>query len=116
MQPIKHKNILKFSLTVFVILGALNVAHSSIYNSGKTKKRASAKSSLTFNIHNKSLNFSYNSGYHFKGGITNLKNSKSGITLHMHSIYFQKGNNLYVLPYSQKVIILNKFKTPQKPY
>lgn len=116
MQPTKHINLFKFTFTAFLICAVLTAAYSSVNNSGKTKKRAGVRSGLSLNMHSKSLHFSTNSGYYFKGGISNQKNSKSGMTMHIHSIHFQKGNSLYVLPFNQKVTILSKFKAPQKSY
>jgi hypothetical protein len=116
MRPVNRKNILRSSLTAFLIFTLLNAAHSSLYNSGKTKKRSNSKSSLSFNLSKHTMIFSIDNGFYNKGCLKTFKNVKSGIHINLHSIYYQKGNNLYVLPYKQQSFLHNKFKTPQRPY
>jgi hypothetical protein len=116
MLLLNTKNIIKCALTLMVVCSVISASYSSSFNSGKTKKRASSKSSLVLNLHNRSLNLSLSNGYSFKGSFKNLKNSRSGISIDIQSVYFQKGNNLYVIPVKQKAFLNNKFKTPQKSY
>lgn len=104
----------KLSTAIFMFSMVFSVAMSANFNSGKSRKKASSKNSLSFNMHNKSLNFSASNGFLYKGAYNNIKNQKSGISINMQSLYFQKGNSLYVVPMKQKAVILDKFKTPQK--
>lgn len=101
-------------MTIFLFCMVFSVALSATFNSGKSRKKASSKSALSFNMHNKSLNLSTSNGFLYKGALNNIKSHKSVISIDMHSLYFQKGNNLYVVPMKHKAVILDKFKTPQK--
>jgi hypothetical protein len=108
------KNATKLLCTILGIILLFNAAQSANFNSGKTKKKASNKSStLHFTLHNKSSYLSSSNGFSFKGGAYVFKNHKSGIDVQLKTAYFSKGNNIYVQPLKNKVI-LSRFKAPQK--
>jgi hypothetical protein len=92
----------------------LNIGYSASFNSGKTKKRSNTKSSaLTFHLHNRSTNLFSSNGFIYKGSSHSLNSQKTNIDVNLRSLYFMKGNNIYIQPIKNKVII-TKFKTPQK--
>jgi hypothetical protein len=115
MAPSNTK-IYKLVLSALIFLVIINVTSAANFNSGKTRKKSSAKTTLSFNLHNKSVIFSLSNGFHFKGSSNLFKNQKNGTAINLQSIYFQKGNNIYVVPVKQKAVILNKFKTPVKSF
>jgi hypothetical protein len=113
MRTFTYKFSFKIALVATFLFALINAASSSNFNSGKTKKKHSSRSALTFNMHNKSLNLSLSNGFYLKGGMSFSKNLKTDMIINMNSLYFQKGNSIYVIPMKQKVV-LSKFKTPQK--
>jgi hypothetical protein len=92
----------------------LNVAQSASLNSGKTKKKSSHRTSLHFSLNNKSKYLSIGNGFIYKGSTHSFNNEKNNIDIQLRSLYFLKGNTIYVQPIKSKIII-SKFKTPQKP-
>lgn len=90
----------------------VNLAFSATFNSGGGKKKESGKSGLS--KYNLKSTLSFRNGYHFKGGLNFSSAGSSYAPILQHnSLRFQKGNNLYILPYKQKAFF-HKFKTPQK--
>lgn len=109
-----HKISFKLLFTAVLFIAITGAAFSSSFNSGKTKKKHTNKSSLSFSMHNKSLNMSLSNGFYFKGSYGFTSNLKTDMVINTHSLYFQKGNSIYVLPVKQKVVVLGKFKSPEK--
>lgn len=108
------KNSVKVIYTILGMVILLNAAQSASFNSGKTKKKSSTKStSLTFHLHNKSNYLFSSNGFIYKGSLHAFYNQNNKIDIQLKSLYFLKGNNLYVQPIKNKIII-SKFKTPQK--
>ena len=107
------KYTLKTILTVFVLTVFVQLASSSSFSSGKTKKKATTKTHSSNSLYHKSSNFSLNNGFKLKGAFTSYKENAAQLTIRMQSAYFEKGNSIYVMPVKQKVI-LSKFKTPEK--
>lgn len=106
----------RISFAAVLCFVLVNIASSATHFSGGENKNQEkggvkmtpGKSSLTLG-----------NGFHFRGGFTfNTNANKSGKTNLMlnnnQAIRFQKGNNLYVLPYKTRPFY-NKFKTPEKP-
>jgi hypothetical protein len=106
---------IKISRHLLAILGfmaVVQIASSASYTTGGGKKKENSGSSFSsLSLKNSAITF--NKGYHYKGGFSFYKNSMSGVSLNINSVYFQKGNNIYVIPHKQKVFF-SKFKTPQK--
>lgn len=105
---------ISFAAVLCIVL--VNIASSATYFSGGENKNQDkggvkmtpGKSSITLG-----------NGFHFRGGFSfNTNTNKSGKTSlvlnNSQSIRFQKGNNLYVLPYKSRPFY-SKFKTPEKP-
>jgi hypothetical protein len=109
------KNTIKIASTFLGIVILMNVAQSASFNSGKTKKKSSNRStSLNFTLHKKSTSLITSNGFTFKGGVYTFNSQKSSFDIQLKSAYYSKGNNIYVQPLKHKVII-SKFKSPQKP-
>ena len=108
-------NISKYALQILLTAGLVvccfQSSISSNVNSGKTKKKTTVKSSLSFN--RKSLNISLQNGFKFKGTFASFKEEPDQYMIRMNTAYFQKGNSIYVLPLKQKAV-LSRFKTPEK--
>jgi hypothetical protein len=88
-----------------------NIASSATKRSGGGNKKQTAGLNLNY----KKSPLTLQNGFRFRGGLT-FTSTESGSTM-LHSgttaIRYQKGNNLYVMPYKQKPF-LSRFKTPQK--
>jgi hypothetical protein len=102
----------KLSLLILLCFVLVNMASSATNFSGG-KKKSQEKGGVKMTLGKKALTL--NNGFHFRGGFSfNSSNSNSGIRLNNNpSIRFQRGNNLYVLPYKSKPFY-SKFKTPEK--
>lgn len=105
------KTNLRTGLLVLMSFVMVNIAFSATFNSGGGKKKESGKTS--FSKLNLKSSLSFRNGYNFKGGLSFSSANNSRLLLQNNSVRFQKGNNLYVLPYKQKTFF-QKFKTPQK--
>lgn len=103
------QKILRNGVLLFLSFCILHTAFSATYSSGGGKKNDS-KSSASLNLKTKPLSFS--NGYRFRSGMS-FTNTTGNLVFKSNSVRFQKGNNLYIIPVKQKVII-SKFKTPQK--
>lgn len=88
-----------------------NIASSATNRSGggdKNKKQAT-----TLSLNYKKSPLTLQNGFRFRGGLNfNTTNTRS-VAINNTAVRFQKGNNLYVMPYKSKPFF-NKFKTPQK--
>ncbi|HEX4957415.1 MAG TPA: hypothetical protein VFV46_04505 [Lacibacter sp.] len=105
------KRITLMSVLCFVLA---NIASSATYSSGGGNKKQDNKTTLALNY--KKSPITLQNGFRFRGGLSfsNNSTSKSDCVLNSHTtVRFQKGNNLYVLPYKSKPFY-SKFKTPQK--
>lgn len=114
MRNTLHPTI-KISRHLLVILGfmaVVQIASSATFSTGGGKKKENTGTSFS-NLNLKNSAISFNKGYHYKGGFSFYRNSMSGVSLNINSVYYQKGNNIYVIPHKQKVFF-SKFKTPQK--
>jgi hypothetical protein len=108
------KNLLIASYMLVGISILMDVAQSASLNSGKTKKKSSHKTTLHFNLHNKSNHLLTGNGFIYKGSLHTFNSEKNNIDIQLRSLYFLKGNTIYIHPVKNKIII-SKFKTPQKP-
>lgn len=104
---------LRFLSVILLGLLIVQIGLAASVNSGKNRKKSSAKKSSFYHLNNKSLNLTATNGFLFKGGFQSLKSTGSDVTIHLHSMYYQKGNQLFVMPVKTKVI-LPKFATPKK--
>jgi hypothetical protein len=105
------KRIALMSVLCFVLA---NIASSATYSSGGGDKKQDNKTTLALNYKKSPLTLQ--NGFRFRGGLSfnNSSDSKSNCVLNSHTtVRFQKGNNLYVLPYKSKPFY-SKLKTPQK--
>jgi hypothetical protein len=107
------KRVTLMSVLCFVLA---NMASSATYSSGGGDKKQDSKTTLSFNYKKSPLTIQY--GFRFRGGFSfNNSNNTSGKSTAIlnsgNAVRFQKGNNLYVLPYKSKPFY-SKFKTPQK--
>lgn len=106
------KRIALMSVLCFVLA---NIASSATYSSGGGDKKQDNKTTLSLNYKKSPLTLQ--NGFRFRGGLSfsNSNSTKSGciVNSNANTVRFQKGNNLYVLPYKSKPFY-NKFKTPQK--
>lgn len=99
----KKAGVLSIGLTLSICVFAID---------GIVMKSKSGKSS--FSNMKKNLSLSLREGFSYKD------NKSFGFKRNGHTVMFnnvityQKGNITYILPYRNKVV-LNKFKTPQKP-
>jgi hypothetical protein len=111
LTPVKLAT--KHTFIVLLCFSVANFAFSAAFYSGGGKKKENAKkSSLSFNTKNYSL-LSFSNGFQFKGGNSFSTMSATGIHLNTNTMYYQKGNNIYVIPHKHKVFF-SKFKTPEK--
>jgi hypothetical protein len=100
----------KLSLLILLCFVLVNMASSATYFSGG-KKKSQEKGGVKMTLGKKALTL--NNGFHFRGGFT-FNNSNPGMKINTNpSVRFQRGNNLYVLPYKAKPFY-SKFKTPEK--
>lgn len=105
------KRIALMSVLCFVLA---NIASSATFSSGGGDKKQDNKTTLSLNYKKSPLTLQ--NGFRFRGGLSFINNSaaKSNVVLNSGTtVRFQKGNNLYVLPYKSKPFY-NKLKTPQK--
>jgi hypothetical protein len=116
MFSLSNKHFTKSLLAGVFLLFCVNIAISANYNSGKTRKKSSSRNHMAFHLHNRTLNMSLNNGFQFKGSSNFFKHQQNRVSVDLNSIYFQKGNNIYVVPMKQKSVILGKFKTPQRAF
>lgn len=79
---------------------------------GIVMKSKSTKSS--FSNMKKNLTLSLREGFYYKDNKSFGYRKNGGTSAFNSVITYQKGNVTYIMPYRNKVI-LNKFKTPQKP-
>jgi len=110
---LKSTMIARFIPVLLIGLMLFQIGFSASVNSGKNRKKSSAKKGTFYHFNNRSLSFSTTNGFAFKGGFQSLKTSGTDVTIQLHSMYYQKGNQLFVMPAKTKVI-LPKFATPKK--
>ncbi len=103
IQRIAFVSVLCFMLT--------SIASSASNRSGGGEKKQ--KQSATLSLNYKKSPLTLQNGYRFRGGLHFNSTSSSSAFANSNVIRFQRGNNLYVLPYKSKPFF-NKFKTPQK--
>lgn len=102
----------RYMLAVFGFMAVVQIASSASYSTGGGKKKENSGTSFS-NLNLKNSSLTLNKGFHYKGGFSFYRNSMSGVSLNISTLYYQKGNNIYVIPHKQKVFF-SKFKTPQK--
>lgn len=102
---------LRIGLIAMLCFVLVNIASSASFNSGGGRKKQAAKSPIYLNFKKSPL--SLQNGYRFRGGLTFSAPNKNNLVLNNNTARFQKGNNLYVVPYKSKPFF-SKFKTPQK--
>ena len=99
----KKMTVMSIALTLSVCVFAID---------GIVMKSKSGKSS--FSNMKKNLSLSLREGFSYKDN-RSFGFKRNGHTVMFNNVIsYQKGNITYVLPYRNKVV-LNKFKTPQKP-
>lgn len=105
-----------FSTPSLRLLSVLSVALTlslGVYAvDGIVMKSKSTKSS--FSNMKKNLSLSLREGFSYKDNKSFGYRKIGGATVFNSMITYQKGNVTYIMPYRNRVI-LNKFKTPQKP-
>lgn len=94
------------------LLVALSISLGVFAVDGIVMKSKSTKSS--FSNMKKNLTLSLREGFYYKDNKSFGYRKNGGISAFNSVITYQKGNVTYIMPYRNKVI-LNKFKTPQKP-
>jgi hypothetical protein len=105
------KRITLMSVLCFVLA---NIASSATFSSGGGDNKQDSKTTLSLNYKKSPLTLQ--NGFRFRGGLSfnNSNTTKSNCLVNPgNTVRFQKGNNLYVLPYKSKPFY-SKFKTPQK--
>lgn len=110
-NPSYNLQVLRNSFLILVCFALFHTAFSASFSSGGGKKKDKKSSISTLNFKANTLNSQ--NGYIFRNGLSFSTNNINGFIMQGNSIRYQKGNNLYVLPYKQK-IIFRKFITPQK--
>lgn len=105
------KATVRISLIAMLCFVIVNIASSASFYTGGGKKKQSSKISANLNFKKNTL--SLQNGYRFRGGLTFNTPNKTNLVLNNNAVRFQKGNNLYVVPYKSKPFF-SKFKTPQK--
>lgn len=94
------------------LLVALSISLGVFAVDGIVMKSKSNKNS--FSNMKKNLTLSLREGFYYKDNKSFGYRKNGGISAFNSVITYQKGNVTYIMPYRNKVI-LNKFKTPQKP-
>jgi hypothetical protein len=104
------KRVALVSMLCFVLA---NIASSASFHSGGGDKKQDNKTTLSLNYKKSPLTLQ--NGFRFRGGLSfNNNNTKSNTIINSGAVVrFQRGNNLYVMPYKAKPFY-SKFKTPQK--
>lgn len=110
-SPSYNLQVLRNSFLILVCFAIFHSAFSASFNSGGGKKKDKKSTISTLNFKANTLNSQ--NGYIFRNGLSFSSNNINAFVMQGSSIRYQKGNNLYVLPYKQK-IIFRKFITPQK--
>lgn len=108
-NPSYNLQVLRNSFLIILCFALFHTAFSASFTSGGGKKKDKKSTFTTLSF--KTLNSK--NGYIFRNGLSFSNNNINGFVMQGNSIRYQKGNNLYVLPYKQK-IIFRKFITPQK--
>lgn len=88
-----------------------NIASSASFNSGGGDKKQDNKNGVKLTF--KKTPLSLQNGFRFRGGLNFNTNNTKNLVFNNNTVRFQRGNNLYVLPYKPKPFYM-KFKTPQK--
>lgn len=103
------KRIALMSVLCFILT---NIASSATNRSGGGEKKQKQSSTLSLNYKKSPLTLQ--NGFRFRGGLHfNTTGASAHSFTHSNVVRFQKGNNLYILPYKSKPFY-TKFKTPQK--
>jgi hypothetical protein len=102
------KRIALMSVLCFLLA---NIASSATSHSGGGNKKQKQSTGLSLNYKKSPLTLQ--NGFRFRGGFTFTSTTSNHSLLQSGTIRFQKGNNLYVMPYKQKPFV-SRFKTPQK--
>ncbi len=105
------KATVRIGLVAMLCFVLVNIASSASFNTGGSKKKQSSKAPANLNFKKSPLLLQ--NGYRFRGGLTFTTPNKNNLVLNNTTARFQKGNNLYVVPYKSKPFF-SKFKTPQK--
>ena len=111
-NPLSCNRFSRHLLGLFLFMAIVQIASSASYSTGGGKKKENTRSAVS-NFSLRSSALTLNRGFHYKGGLSFSRNSMSGVSLNINSLYYQKGNNIYVIPHKQKAFF-SKFKTPQK--
>jgi hypothetical protein len=112
---LKSTNIARFLPVILIGLLLFQIGSAATMNSGKNRKKTSVKKATFYHLNNKSFGFKATNGFVFKGGFQSLKTTGTDVTIHLHSMSYQKGNQLFVMPAKTKVI-LPKFAAPRKTF
>jgi len=110
---LKTQKILRASLFIGLVMMIFQIGIAASTNSGKTKKKVMAKKSFFYNGSSRLNVFTSSNGYILKGAIQNQKLTTDNVMIQLRTLYFQKGNEVYVLPVKPNVI-LSKFSAPRK--
>lgn len=110
-NPSYNLQVLRNSFLIILCFAIFHTAFSASLTSGGGKKKDKKSTITTLNFKMNTLNTQ--NGYIFRNGLSFSSSNTNGFVMQGNSIRYQKGNNLYVLPYKQKVIF-RKFVTPQK--
>jgi hypothetical protein len=102
------KRIALMSVLCFMLA---NIASSATNRSGGGEK--DKKQATTLSLSYKKSPLTLQNGFRFRGGLNFNTTRSNNVIIHNNTVRFQKGNNLYVMPYKSKPFF-NKFKTPQK--
>lgn len=95
-----------------VLLMALTVSIGVFAIDGIVMKSKTSKSS--FSNMKQHLSLSLREGFSYKDNKSFGYKRHGNMVMFNNVITYQKGNITYIIPYKNKVV-LNKFKTPQKP-
>ena len=101
----------RIALMIVLCFLLANIASSATNHSGGGNKKQKQSTGLSFNYKKSPLTLQ--NGFRFRGGLTFTTTSSKNPLLQSNTVRFQKGNNLYVMPYKQKSFV-SRFKTPQK--
>jgi hypothetical protein len=112
---LKSTKIARFLPVILIGLLLFQIGSAASVNSGKNRKKSATKKGTFYHLNNRSFGFKSTNGFVFKGGFQSLKTNGNDVTLHLHSMYYQKGNQLFVMPARTKVI-LPKFAAPKKTF
>lgn len=110
-DPTYNLRVLRNSFLILLCFAIYHSAFSASFSSGGGKKKDKKSTITTLNF--KANTLKSQNGYIFRNGLSFSSSNVNGFVMQGNSIRYQKGNNLYVLPYKQK-IIFRKFITPQK--